>query len=146
MLLIGTADLDLSKKLSRAVGRGRRCYATTIDDVLREVGRLRPEVLLLDVRLGRSQMRAVEFVPSVERLSPCTMVVVLSDGPGEAERREAEAMGAAYVHDRNDLWLLHITVSWARAQAARLVASLSTDDDQPSVLAAEVAAAGRRLH
>jgi DNA-binding NarL/FixJ family response regulator len=120
--LVGTADEVLAKDVRAALGSRPR-YCSTIEAVLFEARRWQPEAVILDVKMGGTGVRAVEYVLMLSRQAPGATVVMISDLPTPSEVREAKLLGAAAVVDRYQLHRLRVTVSVCRAAAAFAFAS-----------------------
>ena len=93
MVLCCAPDLGRAKELGRVV-RGQAAFAVNIDDAIRLTGLLRPSVVLLDARLGRSERRALEWLPWFQQASPLSALVILSYSPSPEEIQEMAVAGA----------------------------------------------------
>ncbi len=93
------AGSDMAHRLAVAVGGAVR-FAATIGRALELVRTLGARVLLLDVRAGGNQARAVEAVPAVLAQDSRVFVIMISPRPpSAAEVAEADALGAYNVVD-----------------------------------------------
>lgn len=67
-------------------------WAETADEVIRETRRLRPDIVLLDLRLRRSS--GTHSIPSLLQVTPRSMVVAMSAARGCQWREAALSAGA----------------------------------------------------
>lgn len=125
MLLI-CAEPPLATRLGRLVV-GQRVYAMNLEAGERMAAEHQPSVVLLDVRVGGSENRAVEWVPAFLRASPSSAVVVVTMRPTVAEVSEANALGAyTYIDRLADGFVirLHDVIATAKATAPQRVVAL----------------------
>jgi DNA-binding NarL/FixJ family response regulator len=84
MILIACHDPKLVNRWSRALGKKYPLYAVGQKTaLLRAVTSLKPRLLILHVGLPR--LRAVRELPAIQKLSPLTKIVVVSELPTTAE-------------------------------------------------------------
>lgn len=103
MIFIATADTDLAKALLRElVGKKSICLrADNATDLRHQIHEAQPQVVVLDVRLGGQQWRAMDVLPRMQTVQSAPHVIVVAPWRSEPVEQEAARFDCYEVVNQN---------------------------------------------
>lgn len=99
MILIASTEVALARRISKLISDEQR-FAFSLEAALDRAREGWPTLILLDVRLGGNQARAVEWIGELLDASAGAPVVVVTRSPTKPEIVEMTALGAYTWLDR----------------------------------------------
>jgi DNA-binding NarL/FixJ family response regulator len=123
MVLAGCRTATKAARIATVVDDGT-LYVFTMERLVVMAALHRPEIILLDAKMGGSAERAIDRIPQLLRLSPEARLIVMSPSSSVGERKEGREMGAfAFVNYRAENFEQQLERAIGRAAQAKPSAS-----------------------